>query len=188
MRNFFLSFFLSQALFASSVVYAFQSISLKNWKQSGTWLIDEGKLSITKRSSMGYNLCFTKKVDFLNGSISVRFRANSGQIDQGGGLMWRVQDAQNYYVARFNPLEDNFRFYRVQNGYRSEIASLSVSLSEGWHTMKIIQDASEFRGYLDGDNELKAQDDNLNKSGGVGVWSKADALSSFDDLHISSQP
>jgi len=132
-----------------------------------------------------YNLCYTRPVPFLNGEIAVRFKAISGQIDQGGGIMWRVQDRDNYYVARFNPLEDNFRFYAVKEGVRREIASANIALDKGWHTMKIIQQNSHFEGYLDGKKVLEANNGDCTQSGGAGLWTKADAATVFDDFKIT---
>ena len=134
-----------------------------------------------------FNLCYTKGIAFRDGEISLMFKANSGQIDQGGGIMWRVQDSDNYYVVRFNPLEDNFRFYVVFDGMRMELASANVRLSKGWHRMKIIQNGDHFEGYLDGKTLLEHTDKKLAKSGGVGVWTKADAATSFDDFSVKVQ-
>ena len=159
---------------------------------SAVWKVQKEKenhiltlTEFTKGDRGPFNLCFTDKIDFQDGEISVRFRANSGNIDQGGGLMWRVQDRDNYYVARFNPLEDNFRFYRVKEGNRGELKSSDIHLKNGWHTMKIIQKAKHFEGYIDGKKLLECDDDSIQKSGGVGVWSKADAATSFDDFKVS---
>jgi hypothetical protein len=133
-----------------------------------------------------FNLFYTDSINFKDGEISVDFRANSGKIDQGGGIMWRVIDKNNYYVARFNPLEDNFRFYSVTNGDRRELKSANIKLKKGWHKMKIIQKGSHFEGYLDGKKLLDADNNSIKNSGGVGLWSKADAATSFDNLTIKS--
>ncbi len=134
-----------------------------------------------------FNLFYTKKVDFKDGEISVKFKANSGRVDQGGGIMWRVQDKDNYYVARFNPLEDNFRFYSVRDGDRRELKSADIHLKNGWHMMKIIQKGAHFEGYLDGKKLLDAKNSSIQKSGGVGLWTKADAATSFDDFAVVSK-
>jgi len=182
---------LSVLLLAKSTVYDFDKGSIDKWHTYGTWKIEQrqkGKsLSMKNRSDGGFNLCYTKDVTFHNGSITVKFKANAGRIDQGGGIMWRVQDNDNYYVARFNPLEDNFRFYIVHDGIRSELASADVRLSKGWHSMKIIQKDNKFIGYLDGKKYLEQSDAHLNKTGGVGVWTKADAQTSFDNLTIETE-
>src|SRR5262249_52971500 len=66
------------------------------------------------------NLCYNEKTSLADVDLTVKMRANSGKEDQGGGLIWRVTDADNYYVCRFNPLEDNFRVYKVVKGKRSQ--------------------------------------------------------------------
>ncbi len=70
-----------------------------------------------------FNLCWTSDPAFADGEIRVRFKAISGREDQGGGILWRLRDKNNYYVARFNPLEDNFRLYFVRAGHRKTLAS-----------------------------------------------------------------
>ena len=127
-------------------------------------------------------------MNFLNGNISVKFRANSGEGDQGGGIMWRVQDADNYYVVRFNPLEDNLRVYYVKNGNRSMLKGENIHLDgEKWHTLKVLQRGAHYTVYLDGKKRLQGSARIFRRAGGVGVWTKADALSSFDDLEITKQ-
>ena len=161
-------------------------------KPLGTWRVikDNGKkvLNLTKsKSSYGgtFNLCYKQDINFLNGEISVKFKSISGVIDQGGGIMWRVQDGDNYYVARFNPLEDNFRFYVVKEGMRHLIESVNIKLEKDiWHTMKIVQKGDLFEGYLNDKKVLESKNDKCLKSGMVGVWTKADAFTSFDDFSV----
>ena len=183
---------LTSTLFAQNTLFTFEDNTIKTWEKNAIWKIEQDAhsnvLSLLKRSSSSFNLCYHPKVSFLNGTVTVKFKANSGHIDQGGGIMWRVQDDNNYYIARFNPLEDNFRFYLVHEGIREEISSADLYLSKGWHSMKIIQQGDTFEGFIDGKPYLKSTDARLHKSGGVGVWTKADALTSFDDLNITSQP
>jgi len=180
----------SSTLVAKNILYDFEKTDLKKWQTYGKWDITkdskEHRVSMIDRSEGGFNLCYTKDVQFLDGKINIAFKANAGRIDQGGGIMWRVQDNDNYYVARFNPLEDNFRFYIVHDGMRSELASADVKLSKGWHTMTIEQKGDTFKGYLDDKPYLEYKDNRLNKVGSVGVWTKADAQTSFDDLKIDT--
>ena len=169
-------------------------------KNLATWGVEEEKglskgkkiLSLQKINDSFFifgnvfNLCYTKDVNLKNLEVSVLFRANSGKVDQGGGIMWRVLDRNNYYVARFNPLEDNFRFYSVIDGKRDELKSADVKLSKGWHEMKIIQNGSHFQGYIDGKKLLDTKDNSIKHSGGVGVWTKADAATPFDNFLLKS--
>jgi len=178
----------SSTLFAENMHYNFEKIDLTKWQTYGKWDIgkegNKHSISMTNRSEGNFNFCYAKDVHFLNGKVNVAFNANAGSIDQGGGIMWRVQDNDNYYVARFNPLEDNFRFYIVHDGIRSELASADVKLSKGWHTMTIEQKGDTFKGYLDDKPYLEYKDTHLNKVGAVGVWTKSDAQTSFSNLSI----
>lgn len=174
------------------------------WKAEGTnqkgpaatWEVARDKtapsapnvLALTKTnhdSGDTFNLCWNDKVKFTDGSIEVKFKPVSGKEDQGGGLMWRVKDKDNYMIARMNPLEDNFRVYYVKDGARKQIETATVKIAQGeWHTMKIEQHGDHIRCYLDGKKYLDATDNHLQGPGGVGLWTKADAVSSFDDLKI----
>ena len=134
-----------------------------------------------------FNLCWTDAVRFLDGEIEVRFKALKGREDQGGGVIWRAQDRNNYYIARFNPLEDNFRIYSVRNGSRRTLESARVSLPAGqWHTLKIVQRGDRFEGYLNGKKLLEGKSTRFPEAGGVGLWTKADATTLFDDFSVHS--
>jgi hypothetical protein len=134
-----------------------------------------------------FNLCWTRDIAFADGEIEVKVRANTGKVDQGGGLIWRARDALNYYVARYNPLESNFRIYYVKDGERMQIANargIEIKASD-WFNIKVTQHGAKIEGYLNGKKYLEAKDETLKAAGGVGFWTKADAASSFDDLRVS---
>src|SRR5262249_42881033 len=98
-------------------------------------------------------------------------------------------DANNYYVARMNPLEDNYRLYRVVAGKRTQIAGkegIKVPTGE-WHTLKIEMEGDKIECYLDGKKEIEATDDTIGKPGKVGLWTKADAHTYFDDFRVSER-
>ncbi len=137
-------------------------------------------------SGSQFNICWTDRIKFRDGSIEVKVRADTGRIDQGGGPMWRVKDRMNYYVARLNPLEDNFRIYYVKNGRRVMIGSAPAGrISEGqWFTIKITVKGSLICGWVNGRKLIEVKDSTLEDAGGVGLWTKADAASSFDDLTV----
>jgi hypothetical protein len=132
-----------------------------------------------------FNLCWTDSVSFLNGEIQVSFKAVKGEEDQGGGVIWRAKDKDNYYISRFNPLENNFRIYYVHEGARRTLASTRIALEAGkWHTLKIVQKGNRFEGYLNGKKLLEGSDDLFTEPGGVGLWTKADAVTSFDNFSV----
>jgi Domain of Unknown Function (DUF1080) len=129
-----------------------------------------------------FNLCVADKTGFKDVEVSVAFKANKGEKDRGGGIVWRYQDANNYYIARMNPLEDNFRVYKVVDGKRNpEFQSVDVKVPSGeWHTLKITMVGDIIECFLDGKKYLEAKDGTFTKAGKVGLWTKADAQTSFD--------
>jgi len=131
-----------------------------------------------------FNLCWIDDLSFLDGEIKVCFKAATGEEDQGGGVIWRAQDKNNYYIARFNPLEDNFRIYTVQNARRKMLASAKIALGPGWHTLRIVQQGKQFEGYLDGQKRLEGSTGLFPEPGGAGLWTKADAATLFDDFSV----
>lgn len=133
-----------------------------------------------------FNLYWTRDMAFENGTLEVRVRANTGDIDQGGGLVWRVRDARNYYLARYNPLERNLRVYVVTDGSRRQLASAEdIPISAGhWWQLRIAHTGNRIAAWLDGVKHAQVTDDSLSGTGGIGLWAKADAASSFDDLVV----
>ena len=136
-----------------------------------------------------FNLCVSEDSRFKDGEISVAFKAVRGKKDQGGGIVWRYQDHDNYYIARMNPLEDNYRVYKTVNGKRIQLGTkegLSVKPGE-WHHLKITMDGDHIQCYLDGEKMLDVKDATLASAGKVGLWSKADAQTYFDDFKVSGK-
>jgi hypothetical protein len=137
-------------------------------------------------SGSTFNIAWTDQAPFQDGRIEVKVRAGEGREDKGGGPIWRVQDKDNYYIARWNPLENNARLYFVQNGSRKELASADVRASrDEWHTLAIEHQGERITGSFDGRPLWEVDDDTFPDAGGIGVWTKADAASRFDDLTIA---
>jgi hypothetical protein len=131
-----------------------------------------------------YNLCVHDESNFKDVEISVAFKSVKGEGDQGGGVVWRFSDPKNYYIARYNPLESNYRVYKVVDGKRTQLATvggLKLAASE-WHTLSIRMKENEITCSLDGQKHLEAKDDTFTKAGKVGLWTKADAQTFFDDF------
>lgn len=130
-----------------------------------------------------FNLFWTPEPSLADGRVSVAVRADGGEVDQGGGPMWRVQDANNYYVCRFNPLESNFRVYVVQDGVRRQLGtSLVITKPGDFHRVTVTFDGDRITCALNGAVLLDVRDATIGKAGGVGLWTKADARTSFDDF------
>jgi hypothetical protein len=133
-----------------------------------------------------FNLCVADEGSYKDVEIIVAFKAMAGGKDQGGGVVWRYQDADNYYVARMNPLEDNFRVYKVTGGKRAkEFQSADIKIpAKEWHVLKVKMIGERIECFLDGKKYLDVKDDAITKAGKVGLWTKADAQTYFDDLRV----
>lgn len=134
-----------------------------------------------------YNLCVVEDSSFKDGEVSVAVKAVKGKIDQGGGVVWRYKDADNYYVCRYNPLEANFRVYYVKNGKRAQLATKEeVEVPEGkWFTVAIKQTGKAIECSLNGKKLLEVADETFPDAGKFGVWCKADAVSHFDQFRFT---
>jgi hypothetical protein len=132
-----------------------------------------------------YNVALATGTSYKDVDLSVKVKAVAGEIDQGGGLVWRAKDKSNYYIARFNPLEDNYRVYKVEAGKRTQFASAKAPNDQKWHTLRVTMAGSKIACYLDGEKLLEADDATFPGAGRIGLWSKADAQSYFDDLTAS---
>src|SRR6266852_2974275 len=136
-----------------------------------------------------FNICVAEDTKYKDVELSVSFKAVAGDTDQGGGFVWRYQDNNNYYVCRMNPLEDNYRVYKVVAGKRSaefQDVTVKVPLNE-WHTLKVKMTGDHIECFLDGKRVLDVKDDSIKDAGKVGLWTKADARTRFDDFKVSGK-
>jgi hypothetical protein len=136
-----------------------------------------------------FNICVADDTNYKDVELSVSFKAIRGSNDQGGGLVWRYRDADNYYICRMNPLEDNFRVYKVENGKRRQFETkegLTVKAGE-WHKIKVEMEGDHIECYLDGQKLLDVKDDTFKDAGKVGLWSKSDAQTHFDSFEVSGK-
>jgi len=116
-------------------------------------------------------------------SISVRCKAVSGRVDRACGIVWRYQDENNYYLTRANALEDNVCWYYVQNGRRVEVKRVRVPVAAGvWHSLRADMRGDHVEVYFNGTKLIDVHDTRFTAPGKVGVWTKADSHTLFDDL------
>ncbi|HHT9116341.1 MAG: DUF1080 domain-containing protein [Planctomycetes bacterium] len=114
----------------------------------------------------------------------VRFRAEGGKIDQAGGLVFRYKDNNNYYVLRANALENNVRLYTVINGNRRQIDGKDTRVTpKEWHLLKVICKADKIQCFFENTKVIEVSDNTFD-SGSVGLWTKSDSYTYFDDLVI----
>lgn len=140
---------------------------------------------LAKNNGNYYNLLVLDNHTHDNFKLSARIKAIAGEEDQGGGLVWRLSDNNNYYIARLNPLENNLRLYKVVDGSRKQLKSVDTKVkTDEWFTMAIEMNGDKIVCSINGEPKISIADDTFKKSGKVGMWSKADAQSYFDDLTI----
>ena len=115
--------------------------------------------------------------------LSVKCKPVSGKGDQGCGLLFRLKNADNYYVVRANALEDNVRLYHVVNGDRRQFAGWNGKVASGkWHELAVEAQGDHFQVFYDGQKVIDAHDKTFTDAGKFGVWTKADSVIQFDDL------
>jgi hypothetical protein len=118
-------------------------------------------------------------------TLGVRARPLAGQVDQGFGLVWRYQDANNYYITRCNADEDNCTIYHTVKGSRRAFLNQSVKVAKNaWHTLKLEATGDHFVVWFDGNKVLDAKDATFKEAGRVGLWTKADSVIEFDDFTV----
>jgi hypothetical protein len=136
-----------------------------------------------------FNICVADDTRYKDLEMSVAFKAIRGRNDQGGGLVWRYRDHDNYYICRMNPLEDNYRVYKVVAGKRHQLETkegLKVKTGE-WHRLKVNMEGDHIECYLDGKKLLDIRDNAFKEGGKVGLWTKSDAQTHFDGFEVRSK-
>jgi hypothetical protein len=118
-------------------------------------------------------------------ALSVKCKPVSGAVDQACGLVFRYQDADNYYITRANALEGNVRLYHVRKGKRQQLASWTGKVASGaWHDYKVEVKGERITVAFDGKQIIDVKDRTFTQAGKVGVWTKADSVTYFDDLTV----
>ena len=150
-------------------------------KPSNHVLVQESADSTDDR----FPLAVVTKSSFQDGTLSVRAKPISGEVDQGFGLVWRYKDANNYYVTRCNADEDNCTIYHTVAGRRRAFQNKAVKVAKvTWHTLKLEAAGHHFVVWFDGAKVLDATDDAFQNAGRVGLWTKADSVIQFDDFTV----
>ncbi len=137
------------------------------------------------RTDYRFPLLIADQGSFKDLEISVKFKAVEGEVDRAGGLVFRLKDANNYYMVRANALEDNFRLYHVINGSRRQFAGANLKVASGeWHEIRVECVGNKIICYYDGLKKIEGTDETFKDAGKVGLWTKADSVTYFDDLRV----
>ncbi|HSF15041.1 MAG TPA: hypothetical protein VLK65_05770 [Vicinamibacteria bacterium] len=173
----------------------------------GTWVVEAVadapsapnavKQTSTDDTSYRFPVMVAAGVRATNGTLSVRFKAVSGRVDQAAGLVWRYADENNYYIVRANALEDNVVLYKVEKGKRSSLAPRGTRAGTygvdhevpggEWNTLTVHFEGPVFTVSFNDSRLFEVEDRTFENAGGVGIWTKADSVTLFDDLLLESQ-
>jgi len=156
---------------------------------SAKWSVEKddsapSKPNVLKQSGQAtFPVCIKNDTNLKDGFVEVKFKPVAGKEDQAGGVIWRVQDANNYYISRANALEDNVTIYHTINGKRVAFKSINTKVTSGvWHTLRVDFAGNKFTVTFDGNKVIDATDESFANAGKVGVWTKADSVTEFDNF------
>jgi len=144
-----------------------------------------------------YNEIVFDGFEVKNAEMKVRVKGVKGERDQGGGFVWRFIDADNHYIVRANPLEDNVVLYKMENGVRTDLPLLDKGrtygvevdpLGNGWNNLRLTVSDDLFTVYLNDKQLFQVRDETFQNAGKIGLWTKADAVTYFDDFQIKVLP
>jgi len=147
------------------------------------------KTNVLLQSGEGtYPWCAKTGVTIADGFVEVKFKPLAGRTDQAGGLVWRWKDGDNYYVARANALENNVSVYYTRNGRRHTIRYVDAKVARNqWHTLRVEFAGEIIEVFLDRKRYIRVKDTHVSGAGAVGVWTKADSVTAFDDFVFDGQ-
>jgi hypothetical protein len=142
------------------------------------------KPNVLKQSGEAtYPVALKDDTSLKDGFVEVKFKPVAGKEDQAGGVVWRAKDADNYYIARANALEDNVTIYHTIKGKRVSFKNVNTKVASGvWHTLRVDFAGNRFTVSFDGKKVIEATDDSFADAGKVGLWTKADSVTLFDDF------
>ena len=169
---------------------------------SAKWSVEKddsapSKPNVLKQSGQAtFPVCIKDGTSLRDGFVEVKFKPISGKEDQAGGVIWRAKDANNYYIARANALEGNVVLYKTVNGKRSPLDIVGRKGGYGvkepvasgrWHTLRVEFTGNRFKLIFDGKHLFDVEDTTFTDAGKVGVWTKADSVTLFDDFNYSGK-
>ena len=169
-------------------------------KGAPKWTVerDEGGGAVLKQSGNAtYPLALKEGTNIRDGFVEVKFKPIAGSEDRAGGIVWRARDANNYYVARANALEDNVVLYKTANGVRSSLNLVGQTGGYGvktavpanqWHTLRVEFAGALFNVVFNGKPLFAVEDATFPEAGMVGLWTKADSVTVFSGITYGERP
>jgi len=151
---------------------------------------------LSQSGEASFPLCVKDNARIKDGFVEVKFKAISGKEDQAGGLVWRYRDSTNYYVCRANALENNVVLYKIENGRRRALDIVGRTggygvkepvAAEQWHALRVEFAGARFKVLFNGKVLFEVEDATFSEPGLVGVWTKADSVTRFDDFAFGAR-
>jgi hypothetical protein len=177
------------------------SVALTGRGKPGVWVVQKDEaannvLAQTDADTTSYRfpVCVYDGLTAKDVDVSVKFKPVSGKVDQAAGLVWRYKDKDNYYIVRANALENNVVLYKVENGRRTDLPLKGEGRTYGkkdavpsgqWSTLRVVVRGNLFEVYHNGKKLYEVEDDTFKDAGKVGLWTKADSVTYFDDFTIT---
>jgi len=169
-------------------------VGTQTGRGTAKWSIEKAddapsKPNVLKQSGEAtFPVCVKEDTQLKDGFVEVKFKPVAGKEDRAGGVIWRCNDANNYYIARANALEDNVTIYHTIGGRRVAFKSANTKVASGvWHTLRVDFRGSHFTVTYDGTKVIEADDTSFADAGKVGVWTKADSVTLFDDFSFGGK-
>jgi hypothetical protein len=169
---------------------------------SAKWSVEKdgsapSKPKVLKQSGVGtFPVCIYEGAKLKDGFVEVKFKPIEGKEDQAGGVIWRAKDSNNYYIARANALEGNVVLYKTVNGKRSSLDIVGRKGGYGvkepvasgqWHSLRVEFAGNHFKLIFDGKHLFDVEDGTFTETGKVGLWTKADSVTLFDDFSFGEK-
>jgi hypothetical protein len=171
------------------------------WEQGVTgkgaprWAVREdasapSRPNVLQQSGSGsFPWCVLRAAALGDGYVETKFKPLAGKQDQAGGVLWRWKDGDNYYVARANALENNVSLYYTEQGRRVTIRYVDAPVAaNAWHILRVEFSGVRIRVSLDGKRYIEIEDTHISGTGAVGLWTKADSVTAFDDFSFGALP
>lgn len=150
----------------------------------------------TDKTSYRFPVAIADEGSFRDLDLSVKFKPISGDVDRAAGLVWRLKDANNYYIVRANALENNVVLYKVENGKRTDLPLKGEGRTYGkksnvptaqWSELRVVAAGNLFEVFLNGEKLYEVEDSTFTEAGKIGLWTKADSVTYFDDLRVTAK-
>lgn len=149
------------------------------------------------KTSRRFPLAIYEPAHLRDGEVRVRFKPIAGAVDQAGGIVWRYRDPDNYYLVRANALENNVVLYKVENGVRKSLAPLGTPPDTygikqdvaklTWSELRIVFQGNRHTVFFNGTKLLEVEDSTFLEAGKIGLWTKADSVTHFDDFSFQGK-